>query len=107
MSLEKTIYIGQLFSFYKALLTERQRVMLSLYYEEDFSLSEIADHFDISRQGVHDNIRRGENALKEYEASLHLNQKREERIQLLNELNEKLLTEETKNIVGKLIQMED
>ena len=56
--------------FYGGLLTERQRSALSLHYEEDLSLSEIAERLSVSRQAVHDAIRRGEAQLDEYEARL-------------------------------------
>ena len=46
------IEIGWLFDFYGPLLTERQRKLLALYCNEDFSLSEIAAREGISRQGV-------------------------------------------------------
>ena len=107
MSLEKTIYIGQLFSFYKSLLTEKQRDMLSLYYEEDFSLSEIAEQFNISRQGVHDNIKRGEKSLKIYEDSLHMNEKRLERLELLHQLSEVITETDGLDVINQLKQLED
>ncbi|MGO4936577.1 YlxM family DNA-binding protein [Fundicoccus sp. Sow4_H7] len=86
MLVEKTVYFGRLFSLYKPLLTTRQQEMLSLYYEEDFSLSEIAEQFEISRQGVLDTIRRGEKLLENYEDALHMNANRLKRIELLEEL---------------------
>lgn len=58
--------------FYAELLTEKQREALELYYNDDFSLAEIADHMDISRQGVRDFIKRGEKMLFEYEECLGL-----------------------------------
>lgn len=58
--------------FYGGLLTERQRSALSLHYEEDHSLSEIAERLSVSRQAVHDAIRRGEAQLDEYESRLKI-----------------------------------
>ena len=52
------IEIGWLFDFYGPLLTERQRKLLALYCNEDFSLSEIAAREGISRQGVYDAVHR-------------------------------------------------
>ena len=63
---------GWLFAFYGPLLTERQRKLISLYCEEDFSLSEIAAREGISRQGVYDAVRRGEKQLEGYERQLGL-----------------------------------
>ena len=56
-----------LLDFYGALLTEKQRECYDLHYNEDLSLSEIAEQCGISRQGVWDNIRRADAALEELE----------------------------------------
>ncbi|MFA5637359.1 MAG: sigma factor-like helix-turn-helix DNA-binding protein [Anaerovoracaceae bacterium] len=62
--------ISLLLDFYEKLLPERQKEAIRLYNEENFSLSEIAELFGISRQGVHDAIRKGETALTGYEEKL-------------------------------------
>jgi len=56
-----------LFDFYGELLTERQREFFDLYYNEDLSLSEIAENSGISRQGVRDVIVRAEAVMQEVE----------------------------------------
>ena len=56
-----------LFDFYGETLTEKQRELFDLYYNEDLSLSEIAEHAGITRQGVRDSIKRAEHALHEME----------------------------------------
>ena len=56
-----------LLDFYGALLTDKQRECFDLHYNEDLSLSEIAEEAHISRQGVWDNIRRAESTLRELE----------------------------------------
>jgi len=58
---------SMLLDFYGELLTEKQRECYDLHYNEDLSLSEIAEQLGVSRQGVWDNIRRAEAALKEIE----------------------------------------
>lgn len=68
--MEDRIETGWLFGFYGPLLTERQRVLLSLWCEEDLSLSEIAARENISRQGVYDTVRAAQKRLRELEASL-------------------------------------
>ena len=57
--MEQWIDVSLLLSFYHPLLTKRQQEMLRYYYEEDLSLSEIAELCKVSRQGAHDAIRRG------------------------------------------------
>ena len=61
-----------LYDFYGELLTPRQREMYESVVLEDYSISEIAAEQNISRQGVHDMIRRCDAALEDYEARLHL-----------------------------------
>ncbi|MGN0996504.1 MAG: YlxM family DNA-binding protein [Candidatus Ventricola sp.] len=70
--MDDRLEIGWLFAFYGPLLTDRQRSLLSLYCEEDFSLSEIAAREGISRQGVYDAVRRGARQLEAYERQLGL-----------------------------------
>ena len=56
-----------LFDFYGDTLTDRQKEFYDLYYNEDLSLSEIAENYGISRQGVRDIIVRAEASLTELE----------------------------------------
>lgn len=61
-----------LFDFYGEMLTDKQRELFDLYYNEDLSLSEIAEHVGITRQGVRDAIVRAEHTLTELEEKLGL-----------------------------------
>lgn len=56
----KNLEISFLLDFYGDVLTEKQRDVMEQYYNDDLSLSEIADNFGITRQGVRDAIKRGE-----------------------------------------------
>lgn len=75
--MNKNLAMSDLLDLYGQLLTEKQRDMLELYYNDDLSLAEIAEHYEISRQGVHDSIKRGEESLEEYERVLGLNAQQE------------------------------
>lgn len=68
----KDLGISVLLDFYGDMLTEKQRDVVELYYNEDLSLAEIAEHSGITRQGVRDSIKRAEGQLKEYEERLGL-----------------------------------
>ena len=68
----KNLTMSMLMDFYGQLLTDKQRDTVDLYYNEDLSLSEIAEEIGISRQGVRDSIKRGERLLNEYEEKLGL-----------------------------------
>lgn len=68
----KNMEITLLFDFYGDMLTEKQRDMIELYYDNDLSLAEIAENEGITRQGVRDSIKRAENQLTEMEERLGL-----------------------------------
>lgn len=102
---EKNLEISALCDVYSPLLPEKQRLALQYYYDEDLSLSEIAEHAGISRQGVRDQIKHAENQLKEYENALGLYDKSKKTEKIINELEEtarELDNEHLKNLVEKL-----
>lgn len=70
--MSKNLEISVLLDYYGGMLTDKQRDVIDLYYNQDLSLAEIAEHEKISRQGVRDNIKRGEAYLTELEGNLHL-----------------------------------
>ncbi len=70
--MERFVRISLLFDFYGQMLTEKQRQAVELHYGMDLSLSEIAEELGVSRQAVHDLLKRSEEALEQYEARLRL-----------------------------------
>lgn len=68
----KNLDFVYLLDFYGGMLSERQRELMTLYYDDDLSLAEIADIAGISRQGAHDFIKRGEAKLTDAEKALGL-----------------------------------
>lgn len=68
----KDIRISLLLDFYGDILTDKQREAVELYYNEDLSLSEIAEQTDITRYGVRDRIVKSETILLEMEEKLGL-----------------------------------
>ena len=73
--MEKIVEQGILYDFYGELLTEHQRSIYEDAVYNDLSLSEIAEDNGISRQGVHDLIKRCDKILAGYEQKLHLVEK--------------------------------
>ena len=71
-SVEEIVEQSLLYDFYGELLTEHQRKIYEAAFFENYSLSEIAQDAGISRQGVHDLLRRCDKQLRAYEATLHL-----------------------------------
>ena len=89
MEIEKTNRMNALFEFYAALLTDKQMNYIELYYADDYSLAEIAEEFQVSRQAVYDNIKRTEKILEEYERKLHMYSDYIVRSQIFDDLAER------------------
>ncbi|MFD1067605.1 putative DNA-binding protein [Oceanobacillus locisalsi] len=100
--LEKTNRINYLFDFYQTLLTPKQRSYMEMYYVEDYSLGEISELLEVSRQAVYDNIRRTEKMLESYEAKLHLFSRFEKRTEIIEKLSETVKDPEAKKYVQQL-----
>lgn len=90
MELEKTLQMNRLISFYGELLTPKQAKYISDYYEEDYTLAEIAANHDVSRQAVYDSIKRTEEMLLDYESKLHLVEEFERRMEALQNIKKYL-----------------
>lgn len=84
--MEKTVKIGILFDWYGALLSERQREAIGMYYIDDLSLTEIAAEMEISKQAVSEQLNRAESNLLEYESKLQLYAHQERQLHLLEGL---------------------
>lgn len=102
-----------LYDFYGELLTEHQKEIYEQFIVEDLSLSEIAKDAGISRQGVHDLVKRCDKILEEYEAKLHLVEKFlsiKEKVHQINELlkdaktDESQLIQDIRKISGEIIE---
>lgn len=106
MMLEKTTRVNFLLDFYQALLTPKQRSYMELYYLEDYSLGEISDTFDVSRQAVYDNIKRTEKMLESYEERLKLYEKFLKRQALIRALEEKVTDEALLNDINALKELD-
>lgn len=97
--------VSLLLDFYGQLLTRRQYEILDLYYNNDYSLGEISEDLEISRQGVHDNLKRGVALLNKYEKKMmllnkHLKQKKniETLLKLIDDIDtDDNMSDESKN----------
>ena len=83
---EKDLKISILNDYYGTLLKKNQAEIVDLYYNQDLSLAEISEELNISRQGVHDSLKRAEKILVEYENKLKLC----ERLNKYNNIAEKI-----------------
>lgn len=93
---EKNLNISTLLDYYGDVLTDKQRDLAELYYNEDLSLGEISELENISRQGVRDSIKRGELVLFELEDKLGMAKKMQElseSLESISKLVDYVLTE--------------
>src|SRR5699024_5721810 len=97
--LEKTTRMNYLFDFYHQLLTSKQKSYMQMYYLEDYSLGEISELANVSRQAVYDNIKRTEEMLGLYEKFL-------KRHELLMKLEERLTDEKSRRYIQQLKEIE-
>lgn len=112
----KTHEVALLLDFYGQLLTTRQYEIMDLHYNNDYSLGEIAEHYNISRQGVYDIIKRARIFLYNMEHKLHLVERFEKQkfsvcqaIELLNSIDVSFMDEATvskfKELKNKLLDI--
>ncbi|EAC2513840.1 putative DNA-binding protein [Listeria monocytogenes] len=104
---EKTNRMNLLFDFYQELLTTKQKTYVSFYYLDDYSLGEIAEEFEVSRQAIYDNIKRTEESLEKYEEKLGMLKKYQQREKLFTQLEAQLtkknfLDEQVKDTLEQL-----
>ena len=107
--MEKKVEVSMLLQIYGELLTEKQYRVIDYYYNEDLSLSEIAENEEITRQGVRDIIKKGEKKLFEYEEKLlfmkkTMNQEKqiENILAQLNKIHEDSSDEKVNNILEEV-----
>ena len=97
--MDKSIHVSMLLEIYGRLLTEKQRDIIDLYYNDNLSLSEIAEELGITRQGVHKNLIDAENNLFDYEEKLEFLKKKLERQEVLEAV---ICRIDDKDIIDKL-----
>lgn len=94
--MEKNVKISILLDIYGNLLTDKQKKLLDDYYNNDLSLSEIAQNESITRQAVRDNLKKGENNLIEYENKLNIMQKNLKQQEKIKNIFEEIINLENK-----------
>ena len=109
--MEKNVEISVLCQLYGKALTEKQYEVLNDYYNNDLSLSEIAENNNITRQAVRDIIKKGENKLYELEENISLMKKVLEEEKIVSKIEEglneiKKLTSSNKEVAKKIDYIE-
>lgn len=105
--MEKNVEISVLCELYGKALTEKQYEVLTDYYNNDLSLSEIAENNNITRQAVRDIIKKGENKLYELEENISLMKKVLAEGKIVNNIEKELdeiekLTNSDKEVIQKI-----
>ena len=102
---EKNFFYSILYDYYGNLLRDNQANIIEMYYNLDYSLSEIAEEMNISRQGVHDALKRAEKNLAAYEEKIKLHDKYikfSQAAENIIELSSKINDEKYKDIIEKI-----
>ena len=103
--MEKILEQTLLYDFYGELLTEHQRRIYEDVVLNDYSLSEVAQELGISRQGVHDNLKRCSRILEDYEEKLHLVEKFvsiREKIRRIHKLSQECESLDKEELVSRI-----
>ena len=98
----KSIYISMLLEMYGKLLTDKQVDVIDLYYNQNLSLSEIAEELNITRQGVRKSLVDGEKKLIDIEEKLGFMAQKQRREKIIDEIYQKTFD---KNLRKKLLNL--
>lgn len=93
MKINDAVMMSILFDYYGKLLTEKQSQIFTLYHDDNLSLSEIGEKLNVSKQGVHDALKKAESALEDFESKLGL---------IRNSRQNEDLVDEAMSIIAKL-----
>jgi len=103
--LERTLRLNSLYDFYQSLLTKKQREYMEMYYFDDFSLAEISEVANVSRQAIYDTLKRTEQLLESYEENLSLYKKHSERRKIIDQL--KIEMQDNEKASKLLLQLQE
>ena len=87
--LEKAFEIIELYDLYQALLTDKQKEYFESYYFDNFSITEISENKEVSRNAVHDQLKKTVIKLNDFEKKLEL----------------KVLSKERNNLIKKILEV--
>jgi predicted DNA-binding protein YlxM (UPF0122 family) len=102
-TLEKKEQLNELFDVYQTLLTDKQIEYFKYYYQEDYSLQEIAELLDVSRNAIFDQLKKVEQHLFSYEEKLKLLEKKQKRLEIMDQLQ----TKDCKALIDELRKLDE
>jgi len=104
--LDKAIEVIELYDIYQDLLTNKQKEYLEAYYYNNYSITEISENMSVSRNAVHDQLKRTVAKLYDYETKLALRNKGKIRLKIIKQLKNELDLQKVKYLVEELEKVE-
>ena len=96
--MDELVYYNELYDLYGVLLTDKQRDYFEDYYFHNLSYSEMADNYKVSRNAMFKQIHNVLEKLDEYEEKLHLREKKNKLLNVVNIISDDRLKKEIENI---------
>ena len=104
--LDKAIEVMELYDIYQDLLTEKQKEYLESYYYNNYSITEISENMNVSRNAVHDQLKRTVKKLYDYELKLELKEKSKKRKKIREKIKNENDINKVKNLIKELEKVE-
>lgn len=104
--LEKALGIIELYDLYQALLTEKQKEYFESYYFDNYSITEISENLNVSRNAVHDQLKKTVIKLNGFEEKLKLNKLDKQRNEIINKLYDVSKDKDVKRLLTELKKVE-
>ena len=104
--LEKSIQLINLYDLYQELLTDKQKGYFEDYYFNNYSITEISENFEVSRNAVHDQLKRTAAKLNDLESKLHLFDILKKRKAIIKKIHEINNNKEIQNLLSELEKVE-
>ncbi len=97
--MDEVVYYNELYDLYGELLTDKQKKYFEDYYFNNLSYSEMADDFEVSRNAIFKQVHIVTEKLVEYEEKLHLLEKKNKLLEIINEVEDKKIKDKLEDIV--------
>ncbi len=104
--LDKAIEVIEIYDIYQDLLTNKQKEYMEAYYYNNYSLTEISENMNVSRNAVHDQLKRTVKKLYDYESKLELRTKGKKRNNIIKNLKKEKDLKKVLNLVKELEKVE-
>ena len=97
--MDEVVYYNELYDLYGELLTDKQRKYFEDYYFNNLSYSEMADDFEVSRNAIFKQVHIVTEKLVEYEEKLHLLEKKNKILNIINEIDDKKMKDKLEELI--------